>query len=73
MDPALREAVILRYYLDMSGAEIAEVTGSTPGTVYWRLHQARETLASLLAEDDILVDEVAERGSEPRSGNATKQ
>ncbi len=69
LDPALREVVVLRYYLDMSGAEIAEVTGAPPGTVYWRLHQAREALASLLAEDDTLADEVAERGLKTSSGN----
>jgi RNA polymerase sigma-70 factor (ECF subfamily) len=62
LEPALREAVVLRYYLDMSGAEIAQVTGAPSGTVYWRLHQAREALASLLAGDEALADEVAARG-----------
>ena len=62
LEPTLREAVVLRYYLDMSGAEIAEVTGAPSGTVYWRLHQAREALASLLAQDEALADEVAARG-----------
>lgn len=61
LEPTLREVVVLRYYLDMSGSEIAEVTGAPPGTVYWRLHQAREALAPLLAKDDTLADEVAER------------
>ena len=67
LEPTLRETVILRYYLDMSGSEIAEVTGAPSGTVYWRLHQARETLAKLLAEDDTLADDVTERDSKAQS------
>jgi RNA polymerase sigma-70 factor (ECF subfamily) len=74
LEPALREVVVLRYYLDMSGAEIAEVTDAPPGTVYWRLHQAREALASLLAEDVTLADEVAaRREGEARSGDPPQQ
>lgn len=61
LDPPLREVVVLRYYLDMSGAEIAEITSAPTGTVYWRLHQAREKLASLLEEDPTLSDEIAMR------------
>jgi RNA polymerase sigma-70 factor (ECF subfamily) len=69
LDPALREVVVLRYYLDMSGAEIADVTGAPLGTVYWRLHQAREALASLLAEDDALAAEIADwdQKAQPRA------
>jgi RNA polymerase sigma-70 factor (ECF subfamily) len=67
LEPALREAVVLRYYLDMSGAEIAEVTGAAPGTVYWRLHQARAALAPLLAEEESLADEVGARRKGARS------
>ena len=69
LEPALREVVVLRYYLDMSGAEIAEVTDAPPGTVYWRLHQAREALASFLAEDETLAAEAAARGERARSGD----
>jgi RNA polymerase sigma-70 factor (ECF subfamily) len=69
LEPALREVVVLRYYLDMSGAEIAEVTDAPPGTVYWRLHQAREALASLLAEEEILADEAATRSERARPGD----
>jgi RNA polymerase sigma-70 factor (ECF subfamily) len=69
LEPALREVVVLRYYLGMSGAEIAEVTDAPPGTVYWRLHQAREALASLLAEDEILADEAAMRSERAWSGD----
>ena len=61
LEPAQREVVVLRYYLDMSGAEIAEATGAPTGSVYWRLHQAREALAALLAEEETLAVEVAVR------------
>jgi RNA polymerase sigma-70 factor (ECF subfamily) len=71
LDPTLREVVVLRYYLDMSGAEIAEVTGAPAGTVYWRLYQARQALASLIAEDDALADEMTDRGHDEASGNQT--
>ncbi len=58
LEPALREAVVLRYYLDMSGAEIAEATGAPSGTVYWRLHQARQALAALLTKDEAVMENV---------------
>lgn len=61
LEPALREVVVLRYYLDMSGAEIAEATDAPTGTVYWRLNQARGELASLLSTDEALAGEVAVR------------
>ncbi len=57
LEPALREVVVLRYYLDMSGAEIAQATGSPAGTVYWRLHQARQALAVLLVEHQTFIVE----------------
>jgi RNA polymerase sigma-70 factor (ECF subfamily) len=69
LDPALREVVVLRYYLDMSGAEIAEITQAPTGTVYWRLHQAREALALLLMQDETLADDVSQRGAETASGD----
>ena len=73
LEPSLREVVVLRYYLDMSGSEIAEVTGAPPGTVYWRLHRAREALEPLLSQDDTLADEVAERDLKTSSGNQARR
>jgi RNA polymerase sigma-70 factor (ECF subfamily) len=61
LEPALREVVVLRYYLDLSGAEIAAATGAPSGTVYWQLHEARKALTALLAQDEALADEVAAR------------
>ncbi|HVE91979.1 MAG TPA: RNA polymerase sigma factor [Actinomycetota bacterium] len=42
----LRVPVILRYYLDMSEADIARALAVRPGTVKSRLHDARQRLAS---------------------------
>ena len=72
LTPALREVVVLRYYLDMSGAEIAEVTGVSSGTVYWRLHQAREALGQVLSEDEVFVDEVGTRDGAQLGNHAVR-
>ena len=45
-----REAVALRYYLDLSEAEIAEAMGCSPGSVKTHLHRALATLATRLEE-----------------------
>jgi RNA polymerase sigma factor (sigma-70 family) len=47
-----REATVLRYYLGLDVAEIAEVLGVTQGTVKTTLFRARATLAERLGEDD---------------------
>ena len=43
-----REIIILRDYLDLSYAEIADVLGIAPGTVMSRLHRARLALKEAL-------------------------
>ena len=48
LPPAQRAAVIQRYYLGMSEAEMAEGGDSPPGTVKWRLHAARRRLSRIL-------------------------
>lgn len=45
-----REAVALRYYLDLSEADIAEAMGCSPGSVKTHLHRALATLATRLEE-----------------------
>ncbi len=45
-----RLVVILRYYLDLSCAEIAQVLHCPEGTVYSRLHYARRVLEKKLGE-----------------------
>jgi RNA polymerase sigma-70 factor (ECF subfamily) len=48
LPPAQRAAIVLRYYLGLSEAEMAEQLDCPPGTVKWRLHAARKRLRRLL-------------------------
>ena len=48
LPPAQRAAVVQRYYLGMSEKEMAEAGASPPGTIKWRLHAAKKSLAKLL-------------------------
>jgi RNA polymerase sigma-70 factor, ECF subfamily len=48
LPPAQRAAVVQRYYLSMSEAEMADSEASSPGTIKWRLHAARKRLSKLL-------------------------
>ena len=48
LSPSQRAAIVLRYYADMSDAEIAEMLNCPPGTVRRRLHDARKRLRQLL-------------------------
>lgn len=48
LPPAQRAAVVQRYYLGMSEAEMAGAENSPPGTIKWRLHAARRRLSELL-------------------------
>jgi RNA polymerase sigma-70 factor (ECF subfamily) len=46
--PGQRAAVVMRYYLELSDAEISERLEVPPGTVRRRLHDARKRLRQLL-------------------------
>ncbi len=48
LPPAQRAAIVLRYYLGLSEAEMVEQLACPPGTVKWRLHAARKRLRRLL-------------------------
>ena len=48
LSPDQRAAVVMRYYLDWSDAEMSQTLGIVPGTVRWRLSRARERLRELL-------------------------
>ena len=48
LPPAQRAAIVLRYYLDLSEAEMADELACPPGTFKWRLHAARKRLRTLL-------------------------
>jgi RNA polymerase sigma-70 factor (sigma-E family) len=47
-----REAVVLRYYADLSEAEVAQALGCSVGTVKSQLSKARATLSRLLEGTD---------------------
>ena len=48
LPPAERVAIVQRYYLGMSEAEMAAASRSPLGTIKWRLHAARQHLRPLL-------------------------
>jgi RNA polymerase sigma-70 factor, ECF subfamily len=48
LPPAQRAAIVQRYYLGISEAEMAEGGNTPPGTVKWRLHAARRSLSRML-------------------------
>jgi RNA polymerase sigma-70 factor (ECF subfamily) len=48
LSPVHRAAIVMRYYLDLSDAEIAQTLQVPPGTVRRRLHNGRKRLRELL-------------------------
>jgi RNA polymerase sigma-70 factor (ECF subfamily) len=48
LTPPQRAAVVSRYFLGLSEAEMAEALACSPSAVKWRLHAARERLRILL-------------------------
>lgn len=48
LTPIQRAAIVQRYYLGLSEAEMADQSNCPPGTIKWRLHAARERLRTLL-------------------------
>jgi RNA polymerase sigma-70 factor (ECF subfamily) len=50
LDERRRTVLILRYFQELSIAEIAEVLSTNEGTVHSRLHSARERLRQLLKD-----------------------
>lgn len=49
LTPAQRATVVMKYYLDMSDAEVSQQLSVPQGTVRRRLHDARKRLRKLLA------------------------
>ena len=47
-----REALVLRYYMDLPEAEIAATMGVSPGSVKTHLHRGLAKLADILPRDD---------------------
>ena len=53
LEPDLREAVVLRFYVDLAVRDIAEVLGLPEGTVKSRLHRAVRAMRELLPEESV--------------------
>ena len=49
LSPEQRAAVVARYFLGLSEAEMSQALACPPGTLKWRLHAARARLRLLLA------------------------
>jgi RNA polymerase sigma-70 factor (ECF subfamily) len=58
-----REAIVLRYYLQMDTREVSEALGIHEGTVKSTLSRARTALAGALGETDTETEEANDRGS----------
>jgi RNA polymerase sigma-70 factor (sigma-E family) len=52
LPPRQREALVLRYYLDLPEAEIADAMGVSAGSVKTHLHRGLAALESRLEEDE---------------------
>jgi RNA polymerase sigma-70 factor (ECF subfamily) len=64
LTPKERVAVVARYYLGLSEAEMAATLDCTTGTVKWRLHAARERLRRILGLRTIELERVNERADQ---------
>lgn len=53
LKPDQREAVVLRYYSDLTVPEIAAVTGEREGTIKSRLNRAKNRLGEILRNDRV--------------------
>ena len=51
-----RTAVLLRYYADLSEAEMAQAMGCAPGTVKSQLAKARSALSRTLGDESLLLE-----------------
>lgn len=58
LPPRQRQIVFLRYFADLTHAQVAEMLDISPNTVSAALHQARTTLARQLEHEDAHAQEV---------------
>ena len=62
LPPVQRAAIVQRYYLGLSEAEMAGGVASPPtGTIKWRLHAARKRLSKLLSPEARAQDEATRK------------
>lgn len=52
LTPKQRSVIVMRYYLDMSEAEMSDNLEIAPGTIKWHLHAARMRLRTLLTTNE---------------------
>jgi RNA polymerase sigma-70 factor (ECF subfamily) len=55
LPPQRRMTIFLRYFADLSYAEIGEVLGISEGTVAATLYQAHQQLGAALSKDEVIV------------------
>jgi RNA polymerase sigma-70 factor (sigma-E family) len=67
-----REAVVLRYYEDLSEADVAAALGCSVGTVKSQLFKARASLAEQLRDPDDRPGDGSGDGSGPASDGASR-
>ena len=60
LPPDQRQAVVLRYYAELTAPEIAQTLGWREGTVKSRLHRAMARLRPLLYEEDVQTGSVSD-------------
>ena len=65
LPPRQRAVMVLRYYEDLSEADIAATLDMAPGTVKSNAHAASRRLAVLLAEPAVLPEESPARRTSP--------
>jgi RNA polymerase sigma-70 factor (ECF subfamily) len=58
LPPRQRQIVFLRYFADLTHAQVSEMLGISPNTVSAALHQARTALARQLEQEDPDAQEV---------------
>jgi RNA polymerase sigma factor (sigma-70 family) len=58
LPPRQRQIVFLRYFADLTHAQVAEMLGISPNTVSAALHQAQTALARQLEHEDADAQEV---------------
>ncbi len=69
LPPAQRAAIVERYYLGMTEAEMSRSGASPPGTIKWRLHAARKSLAKLLRPQVRAEGPTPALAETPKGGN----
>ena len=71
LSETLRTTLILVCIDGRSHDEASEILGAPPGTIAWRVHEARRKLRLVLEERGFEVDDAESHGQERRGGSGT--